>query len=227
VACAIRIVGPPWRSTYLCEPLACFREVHPPRHPRGPYELLGPPRSQKVKVRWLDGEYEGPGEWVPKVRLVAPWDEAEAYKVVETVFVAIPQEAGAEVSFGPANGTGSGMHRADLDKNTHDSWAARRKPGILATIRRSRITKSALHGHYHNAERAGGGLWRLRRKRETGKPRRMGLWGSCRRRIRSRTNCSRVSRRGIHRRSWMFRNRLSEPNSRSSTFAVVRRYSLR
>ena len=94
-----------------------------------------------MKVRWLDGEYEGLGEWGPKVRLVAPWDEAGAlledalkasgdvyvtttYKVVETVFVAIPQEAGAEVSFGPANGTGSGMHRADLDKNTHDPWAA-------------------------------------------------------------------------------------------------------
>jgi hypothetical protein len=38
----------------------------------------GPPRSQKVRVRWLDGEYEGLEEWVPKIRLLAPWDEAEA-----------------------------------------------------------------------------------------------------------------------------------------------------
>ena len=94
-------------------------------------------------------------EWIPEFRLVAPWNEAETlledalrmfaalevsgdvyvtttYKVVETVFVAIPQEAGAEVSFGPANGTDSGTHRADLDKNTHDPWAARRKLGVLA-----------------------------------------------------------------------------------------------
>ncbi len=28
-------------------------------------------------MRRLDGEYEGLGEWVPKARLVAPWDEAE------------------------------------------------------------------------------------------------------------------------------------------------------
>ena len=33
-----------------------LREVHPPRRPCGPYELLGPPRWQKVKVHWLDGK---------------------------------------------------------------------------------------------------------------------------------------------------------------------------
>lgn len=80
-----------------------------------PVELVkeGPPRSQKAKVRWLDGEYEGLEEWVPKVRLVAPWDEKEAllenerrmfaaletsgevygtttYRAVETVFSAVP-----------------------------------------------------------------------------------------------------------------------------------------
>jgi hypothetical protein len=38
----------------------------------------GPPRSNKVRVRWLDGEYEGLEEWVPKIRLLAPWEEAEA-----------------------------------------------------------------------------------------------------------------------------------------------------
>ena len=86
--------------------------------------MLGPPRWQKVKVRWLDGEYGGLERWVPKVSLVAAWDEAEVlledehrmfaaleasgdayvtttYKAVETVFFAIPREVGAEVSFGP------------------------------------------------------------------------------------------------------------------------------
>jgi hypothetical protein len=76
-----------------------------------------------VKVRWLDGEYEGFEEWVPRVRLVVPWDEKEAllederrmlialeasgdvygttkYRAVETVFFALPQEAGAEVLLG-------------------------------------------------------------------------------------------------------------------------------
>ena len=44
------------------------------------------------------------------------------------------------------------------------------------------------HGHYHNAEGVGGGLWRSRRKWETEKPHFMGLLGSCRRRIRTFTN---------------------------------------
>jgi hypothetical protein len=89
-----------------------------------PVELVkeGPPRSQKVKVCWLDGEYEGLEEWVPKVRLV-PWEEKEAlledgrrmfaaleasgdvygattYRAVETVFFAVSQDAGAEVLLG-------------------------------------------------------------------------------------------------------------------------------
>ena len=38
----------------------------------------GPPRSNKARVRWLDGEYEGLEEWVPKIRLFAPWEQAEA-----------------------------------------------------------------------------------------------------------------------------------------------------
>ena len=38
----------------------------------------GPPRSNKARVRWLDGEYEGLEEWVTKVRLLAPWEVAEA-----------------------------------------------------------------------------------------------------------------------------------------------------
>lgn len=103
-----------------------YREkAHTHGSPVRPVELVkdGPPRSQKVKVRWLDGEYEGLEEWVPKVRLVVPWDEKEAllederrmfaaleasgavygsttYRAVETVFFAVPQEAGAEVLLG-------------------------------------------------------------------------------------------------------------------------------
>ena len=103
-----------------------YRErAHTPGTPVRPVELVkeGPPRSQKAKVRWLDGEYEGLEEWVPKVRLVAPWEEADAllederrmvaaleasgdvngtttYRAAETVFFAVPQEAGAEVLFG-------------------------------------------------------------------------------------------------------------------------------
>ena len=103
-----------------------YRErAHTPGNPVRPVELVkeGPPRSQKVKVRWLDGEYEGLEEWVPKVRLVVSCEEKEAlldderrmfvaleasgdvygtatYRAVETVFFAIPQELGAEVWFG-------------------------------------------------------------------------------------------------------------------------------
>ena len=103
-----------------------YRErAHTHGEPVRPVELVkeGPPRSQKAKVRWLDGEYEGLEEWVPKVRLVVPWAEKEAllederrmfaalevsgdvygtvaYWAVETVFFAVPQEAGAEVLLG-------------------------------------------------------------------------------------------------------------------------------
>jgi hypothetical protein len=48
--------------------------------PARPVEVTkeGPSRSNKARVRWLDGEYEGLEEWVPKIRLLAPWEEAEA-----------------------------------------------------------------------------------------------------------------------------------------------------
>jgi hypothetical protein len=84
------------------------------RDPVWSVELVkkGPPHSQKAKVRWLDGEYEGPKEWVPKVRLLVTWAEMEAllederrmfaalkasgdvygtttYRAVETVFFAV------------------------------------------------------------------------------------------------------------------------------------------
>lgn len=48
--------------------------------PVRPVEMIkeGPPRSNKARVRWLNGEYEGLEEWVPRIRLLAPWEEAEA-----------------------------------------------------------------------------------------------------------------------------------------------------
>ena len=75
-----------------------------------PVELTkeGPSRSNKVRVRWLDGEYEGLEEWVPKIRLVAPWDEADtllhdefrmlkAVEVSEDAFDKMIWEAAGEV----------------------------------------------------------------------------------------------------------------------------------
>jgi hypothetical protein len=40
---------------------------------------FGPPRSNKVRIRFLEGEYPGLDQWVPAVRLRVPWDEAEAW----------------------------------------------------------------------------------------------------------------------------------------------------
>jgi hypothetical protein len=49
--------------------------------PVRPVEFVknGPPLSNKAQIRWLDGEYEGLEEWIPAVRLVVPWEEAEAF----------------------------------------------------------------------------------------------------------------------------------------------------
>jgi hypothetical protein len=58
-----------------------YRErAHTPGDPVRPVELVkeGPPRSQKVKVRWLYGEYEGLEKWIPKVQLVVSREEKEA-----------------------------------------------------------------------------------------------------------------------------------------------------
>lgn len=51
-----------------------------PGEPVRPVDVVrkGPSRSNKVRIRWLDGEYEGLEEWVPQIRLVAPWEESEA-----------------------------------------------------------------------------------------------------------------------------------------------------
>jgi hypothetical protein len=56
----------------------------------------GPPRSNKARVRWLDGEYEGLEEWVPKIRLLAPWDEAEALLEDERRMLAAVEASGED-----------------------------------------------------------------------------------------------------------------------------------
>lgn len=40
---------------------------------------LGPPKSYKCRVRWLDGEYEGLDEWVRTDTLLCPWESADAF----------------------------------------------------------------------------------------------------------------------------------------------------
>jgi hypothetical protein len=68
------------RMTSVGRRFAYREHAHTLGDPVRPVEVVkeGPPRSQKVKVRLLDGEYEGLESWVPQVRLVAPWEEAKA-----------------------------------------------------------------------------------------------------------------------------------------------------
>lgn len=40
---------------------------------------LGPPRSRKARIRFVDGEFAGLDEWVPTRRLLVPWAEAAAF----------------------------------------------------------------------------------------------------------------------------------------------------
>lgn len=40
---------------------------------------FGPPRSQKVRVRWIGGEYPGLEAWIPRGRLCVEWEHAEAW----------------------------------------------------------------------------------------------------------------------------------------------------
>lgn len=64
--------------------------------PVQPVEVVkeGPPRSGKVRIRYLSGEYQGFEEWVPKVRLVVPWDEAEAFRKDELHLLAAHKASG-------------------------------------------------------------------------------------------------------------------------------------
>lgn len=77
--------------------------------PVRPVEITkdGPPRSNKARVRWLDGEYQGLEEWVPKIRLLAPWEEAEALlederRMLKAVEVS-EEDASDEVKIGRAH----------------------------------------------------------------------------------------------------------------------------
>ncbi|MEW6172197.1 MAG: hypothetical protein AB1510_03915 [Bacillota bacterium] len=58
-----------------------YRKTRGLGDPVQPVEVVkeGPPRFQKVRIRYLDGEYEGLEEWVPKSRLVVSWDDAQAF----------------------------------------------------------------------------------------------------------------------------------------------------
>lgn len=129
-----------------------YRErARSPGEPVRPVEVVkeGPPRSNKAKVRWLDGEYEGLEEWIPKVRLVAPWEEAESllederrmfealdstgdvydtvpYKAVRMVFFALPPGEGSDsVFFGYKAIESELLNIEDLD-------AARKRLGLSA-----------------------------------------------------------------------------------------------
>jgi hypothetical protein len=92
--------------------------------PLHPVEVTkeGPKRSTRVRIRRLDGEYEGLEEWVPRTRLLVLWSYVEAlmederrvlaalaasdevyetprHKAVERVFWALPLE-GDVISLG-------------------------------------------------------------------------------------------------------------------------------
>ncbi len=109
-----------------------YREhAHTCGDPLRPVEVLkrGPTRTgtgRKVRIRWLDGEYEGLDEWVPQVRLVVRWEEAEAFwadeqhllaaldasgdvrgttewEAVQTVVFALPKEVDVSLGWGDAS----------------------------------------------------------------------------------------------------------------------------
>jgi nucleoside-diphosphate-sugar epimerase len=69
--------------------------AHTPGDPVRPVELVkeGLPRSQKV--RGFDEECEGLVVWVPKVRLVGPWEEKEALLEDERGMFAVLKTSGA------------------------------------------------------------------------------------------------------------------------------------
>lgn len=45
-----------------------------------------------MRVRYLDGEYQGLDEWVSQERLVVPWEEAEALIADEQRVIAAEAE---------------------------------------------------------------------------------------------------------------------------------------
>ena len=59
-----------------------YREKpHTEGWPVPPVEIFqfGPPRSNKVRIRYLDGDYPGLDQWVPRIRLRTPWSEVDAW----------------------------------------------------------------------------------------------------------------------------------------------------
>jgi hypothetical protein len=84
-----------------------YRErAHTPEDPVRPVELVkdGLPRSQKAKMCWLDREYEGPEEWVPKARLGAYREEKEALLKDECRMFAALEKSGDVYSTTPYQG---------------------------------------------------------------------------------------------------------------------------
>jgi hypothetical protein len=50
---------------------------------------VGPTKSRKVRIRWLDGEYRGLDEWVSSARLVVPWVEVDDFVADERRVLAL------------------------------------------------------------------------------------------------------------------------------------------
>lgn len=87
-------------------------------YPVLPVEILqfGPPRSNKVRVRFLDGEYPGIDQWIPKVRLRVPWEQAEAWLQDERRFALareVSREAYLSLEYEAAMTTVSAYPRPD------------------------------------------------------------------------------------------------------------------
>lgn len=79
------VVGSVWKVLLIMnvgETWAYRDKPRTPGTPVRPVEVLqhGPPRSQRVRVRWIDGEYDGLDEWVSATRLVCLWDNVDLFQ---------------------------------------------------------------------------------------------------------------------------------------------------
>lgn len=57
---------------------------------------FGPPKSNKVRVCMLGGEYAGLEMWIPRIRLLVPWRDAEAWLRDERLFAAAAEASMAQ-----------------------------------------------------------------------------------------------------------------------------------
>ncbi len=59
--------------------------------PVAPVEVvkMGPKPSRQVRIRWLAGEWDGLEAWVPRQRLVVPWEDAQAFIEDEERFLQV------------------------------------------------------------------------------------------------------------------------------------------